>query len=77
MTPTKYTVIDTFTQKIMIVRGTDPQRIVVTGHRGLDQFHQAATVQNGEYRRTLRIEVDERVLVYFGQAPDSHGRPDT
>lgn len=77
MTPTKYTAPDTFTQKIMIERGTDPQHIVVTGHRGFDQFHQAATVQNGEYRRTLRIEVDERVIVYFGQAPDSHDRPDT
>ena len=74
--PTVYAVLDAFTEKIMTVRDADPRRIVVTGHAGFDRYADLSSIRNRRYRRDLGVGKAERLLVYFGQAPDAHGRPD-
>ena len=70
-----YAAMEEYTRRILETRGVPTERIVVTGHPGLDGYA-TATVDPGRPGRAELGVHDERLLVYFGQAEVSDGAPD-
>ena len=70
-----YTTLDDLTRKVLEARGAPADRILVTGHPGLDTY-----TETSETRKSERFSepglARERSLGYFGQASDSEGHPD-
>ena len=60
---------DMFTDKVLRSRGVPEDKIVTTGHPGLDRYAGNTKVRREDERQHLGID-DGRVLVYFGQRAD-------
>ena len=70
-----YAAMDDLTRKVLEARGAPADRILVTGHPGLDKYAETSETRNSERYSEPGI-ARERSLGYFGQAADSEGNPD-
>jgi hypothetical protein len=70
----RYAVLDQITRDVMIKRGAEADRIVVTGNPNLDRFANAVPENREAVRNTLNI-TDQRLIVYFGQALSRQDTP--
>ena len=61
-----YAAADMFVGKVMLSRGAPEDRIVITGHPGLDRYAGTTRVRRDDERQRLGVG-DARVLVFFGQ----------
>ena len=69
-----YAALDEYASLVLETRGAPPERIVVTGHPGLDAYARASETRTSD-ALPVSSATAGRSLGYFGQAADAEGNP--